>query len=141
MFFLICICANKNPCLPLTMIQFSFSFSSRWHCSARKVHTLSTPSVCSFPKVGLETVVEHRSFSTLEGGMPAASFLRSFFLQAISAVMFWPVHVQKVPQASEHLCSAKLQTRCGICCACQCMCLFFPADYSVPRTVDLQKSL
>ena len=33
-------------------------------------------------------------------------------------VMLWPVQVQKVPQASEHLCPAKLQTRCDICCAC-----------------------
>ena len=36
--------------------------------------------------------------------MSAASFLHSSFLQAISAVMLWPVHFQKVPQASEHLC-------------------------------------
>ena len=43
--------------------------------------------------------------------MSAASFLHSSFLQAISAVMLWLVHVQKVPQASEHLCPAKLQTR------------------------------
>ena len=42
-------------------------------------------------------------------------FLHSSFLQAISAVMLWPVHVQKVSQASEHLCPAKLQTRCDIC--------------------------
>ena len=39
-------------------------------------------------------------------------FLHSSFRQAISAVMLWPAHVQKVPQASEHLCPAKLQTRC-----------------------------
>ena len=51
--------------------------------------------------------------------MSAASFLHSSFLQEINAVMLWPVHVQKVPQASEHLCPAKLQTRCNICCACQ----------------------
>ena len=35
--------------------------------------------------------------------MSAASFLHSSFLQVINAVMLWPVHVQKVPQASEHL--------------------------------------
>ena len=40
-------------------------------------------------------LVEHRLFSTLEGGMSAASFLHSF-LQAITAVMLWPVHVHKV---------------------------------------------
>ena len=34
-------------------------------------------------------LVEHRSFSTLEGGMSAASFLDSSFLQAINAVMLW----------------------------------------------------
>ena len=45
--------------------------------------------------------------------MPAAFFLNSSFLQAINAVMPWPVHVQKVPQASERLCPAKLQTRCS----------------------------
>ena len=43
--------------------------------------------------------------------MSAASFLHSSFLQAINAVMLWPVHVEKVPQASEHLCPA--ETRSG----------------------------
>ena len=62
-------------------------------------------------------LVEHRSFSTLEGGMSAASFLHSSFLQAINAVMLWLVRVEKVPQASEHLCPAELQTRCDICSA------------------------
>ena len=33
--------------------------------------------------------------------------------------MLWPVHVQKAPQASEHLCPARLQTRCDVCCASQ----------------------
>ena len=42
--------------------------------------------------------------------MSAASFLHSSFLQAIDAVILWPVHVHKVPQASGHLCPAKLQT-------------------------------
>ena len=50
--------------------------------------------------------------------MSAASFLHSSFLQAINVVMLWPVHVQKVPQTSEHLCPAKLQTRCNVYCAC-----------------------
>ena len=82
-----------------------------------------------------------RSFPTLEGGMSAASFLHSSFLHPISAVMLWPAHVQKVPQACEPLCSAKLQTRCDICCACQSICPFIPTDSGVPRTVDPQKSL
>ena len=86
-------------------------------------------------------LVEHKSFSTLEGGMSATSFLHSSFLQAINAVMLWPVHVQNVPQASEHLCPAKLQTRCDICSACQSFCPFIPIDSGVPRTVDPQTSL
>ena len=47
--------------------------------------------------------------------MSAASFLHSSFLQAVNAVMLWLVRAEKVPQASEHLCPAKLQTRCDIC--------------------------
>ena len=85
--------------------------------------------------------VEHRSFSTLEGGMSATSFFHSSFLQAINAVMFWLVRLEKVPQASEHLCPAELQTRCEICCACQSICPFIPTDSGVPRTVDPQKFL
>ena len=69
--------------------------------------------------------------------MLAASFLHSSFLQAINAVMLWLVRVEKVPQDSEHLCPAKLQTRCVICCACQSIFLFIPTDSGVPRTVDL----
>ena len=65
--------------------------------------------------------------------MPAASFLHSSCLQVISAVMLWPVHVQKVPQASEHLCAAKLQTRRDICCACQSICPFIPTDNGTVR--------
>ena len=49
--------------------------------------------------------------------MSAASFLHSSFLQAVNAVMLWLVRAEKVPQASEHLCPAKLQIRCDICCA------------------------
>ena len=47
--------------------------------------------------------------------MSAASVLHSSLLQAVSAVMLWLVHVQKVPRASEHLCPAKLQK--GVICA------------------------
>ena len=73
--------------------------------------------------------------------MSVASFLHFSFLQAINAVMLWPVHVQKVPQASEHLCPVKLLIRCDICCACQSDCPFIPTDSGMPTTVDLQKSL
>ena len=82
----------------------------------RKAHTHILPSISAVsPRLPLkqcQCLVEHRLFLTLEGGMSAASFLHSSFLQVINAVMLWPVHVQKVPQASEHLCPAKLQTRC-----------------------------
>ena len=57
--------------------------------------------------------------------MPAASFLRLSFLQA---VMLWSVHVQKVPQASKHLYSTMLQAICDICCVCQPVCPFIPSD-------------
>ena len=67
--------------------------------------------------------------------MLAASFLHSSFLQAVNAVMLWLVHAEKVPQASEHLCPAKLQTRCDICSACQSICPFIPTDSGVPRTM------
>ena len=73
--------------------------------------------------------------------MSAASFLHSSFLQVVNAVMLWLVRAEKVPQASEHLCPAKLQTRCDICSACQSICPFIPTDSGVPRTVDPQKSL
>ena len=124
----------------------SFSFSSRWHRSARKgpyaLRPVSQQSPQGCPRNSTNIcLVEHRSFSALEGGMSAASFLHSSFLQAVSAVMLWPVHIQKVPQASEHLCPAKLQTRCDICSACQSICPFIPTDPGVPRTVDPQKSL
>ena len=73
--------------------------------------------------------------------MSAASFLHSSFLQAVSAVMLWPVHVQKVSQAYEHLCPVKLQARCDIYCACHSIRSFIPTDSGAIRTVDPQKSL
>ena len=96
---------------------------SRWHRSARKgpyaPRHFSPQSPPGCPRnSGNICLVERRSFLALEGGMSATSFLHSSFLQAINAVMLWPVHVQKVPQASEHVCSAKLQTRWDIRCAC-----------------------
>ena len=121
--------------------KFSFSMNSRWHRIAR-LRPVSQQSPQGFPRNRASIcLVEHRSFSTFEGGMSAASFLHSSFLQAVNAVMLWLVHVEKVPQASEHLCPAKLQTRCDICCACQSICPFIPTDTGVPWTVDPQESI
>ena len=105
-------------------LSFSFSFSSRWHRSVRKgpyaLRLVSQQSPQGCPRNSTNIcLVEHRSFSTLEGGMSAASFLHSSFLQAVSAMMLCLVRVEKVPHASEHLCPAKLQIRSDICCACQ----------------------
>ena len=60
--------------------------------------------------------------------MSVASFLLYPFLHSMNDVMLLPVHVQKVPQASEHLCPAKRQTRCDICCVCKSICPFIPTD-------------
>ena len=122
---------------------FSFTFSSRWHRSARKgpymLRSASQQSAQGCPRNSANIcLVEHRSFSTLEGGMSAASFLHSSFLQATNSVILRPVHVQNVPQASEHLCPAKLQTRCDVCFACQSIYPFIPTDTGVPKTIDPQ---
>ena len=37
---------------------------------------------------------------------------------------------------SKHLCSAKLQTRCGVYCACQSICRFISTDSDMHRAVD-----
>ena len=62
--------------------SFSFSFSSRWHRSARKgpyaLRPVSQQSPQGCPRNSANIcLVEHRSFSTLEGGTTAASFLHS----------------------------------------------------------------
>ena len=125
-------------------ISFSFSCSSRWHRSAWKgpyaLRPVSqqSPQGCHRNSANI-CLVEHRSFSTLEGGMSAASFLHSSFLQAIGAVMLWPVYVQKVPQASDHPCPAKLRTRCDICCACQSICHSFPLTPACPAHLHCHK--
>ena len=80
--------SHLNPC------NFSFSFSSRWHNSARKgpyaLRPVSQQSPQGCPRNSANIcLVQHRSFSTMEGGMSAASFLHSSFLQAVSAVMLW----------------------------------------------------
>ena len=126
------------------LLIYSFSFSTRWHHNAQKgpyalrLVSQQSPQGCPQNSANI-CLVEHRSFSTSEDGMSAASFLHPSFLQAINAVMLWPVHVQKVPQTSEHLCPGKLQTICNISCACQSICPFIPTDCGVPRTVDSQK--
>ena len=142
----VCLWVTVMGPLPLDHnLCFSFSFSSRLHRSARKGPFAprpvpqQSPQGCPRNNTNI-CLVEHRSFSILEGGMSAAFFLHSSFLQATNDVMLWPVHVQKVPQASKHLCPAKLQTRCDICCACQSICPFMPTDSGVPRAVDPQKS-
>ena len=128
-----------------TRYSFGFSFYSRWHPSAWKgPYALRPVSQQVSPRLSskqCQCLFELRSFPTSEGGMSAASLLQSSRLQVICAVMLWPVHVQKVPQASEHLCPAKLQTRCDICCACQSSCTFIPTDSGVSRAVDPQKPL
>ena len=87
-------------------------------------------------------LVEHRSLATSKGGMLATSIVISSFLQAISAVMLWPVHVQRAPPASKHLYPAKLQSRlCDVCCTCQSICPFIPSDSDMTRPVDPQRSL
>ena len=73
--------------------------------------------------------------------MSVPSFLHSSFLQAINAVMLWSIYGQNVPQASEHLCPTKVQTRCDICCACQSICLFIPTGPGMLRAVDPQRSV
>ena len=91
----------------LNVFSLSFSYSSRLHRSGRKGPYALPPShpppVSQHSPQGRPRnsanicLVEHGSFSTLKGGMSAASFLHSSFLQGINAVMLWPVHVEKVP--------------------------------------------
>ena len=119
--FLLLTFVYREPLSQKRKFQFQF------HLKMASLHSESP--ICAPPRLSAVSqgcprnsanicLVEYRSFSTVEDGMSAASFLHSSFIQAISAVMLWPVHVQKVHQASEHLCPAKLQTRCDICCAC-----------------------
>ena len=94
----------------------TFSFSSRWQLCARKgpyaLHPVSerSPQFCPQNSVNV-CLVEHRPFPNSEGRMLAVSFLNFAFHQTINTVKLWPIHVQKVRQASEHLCPAMLQTR------------------------------
>ena len=120
--------------------KFQFSvFCSRWHpVSLGKAHTRSAPSPSSLSKITLETApmfvwLNTDLYRSWEDGMSAASFVHSCLRQATNAVVFWPVHVQKVPQASKHLCTAKLQTICDVCYACRSICPFISTDSGLPR--------
>ena len=145
----ICVCLNADCSRPWRVdvgLLLSVSVSAQDGIVALgKAHTRSALSLSSLqgcPRNSANVcLVEHRLFSALEGGMSTASFLHSSFLQAINAVILWPVHVEKVPQASEHLCLAKLQSKCDVCGACQSICPFIPTDSGMPRAVDPQKSL
>ena len=126
--------------------SFSVSISARRHRRAPKgpyeLRPVSQQSPKGCPRNSVNVcLVEYRSFPTSEDGMTFASFLNSSLRQAINAVMLWLSYIQKVPQAPEHLGPTKLRTRCDICCGCQSIRQFIPADTGVPRAVDLQKSL
>ena len=95
------------PVFNCVLLRSNLSFSVLVSVSAHdgivalgKAHTRSTQSLSSLPKVAVETVPICVWLNTgrsrpLEGGLSAASFLHSSFLQAISALMLWPVHVRK----------------------------------------------
>ena len=123
-----------------TSVFLFLSFNSRWHRSAPPRLSAVSPRLpskqCQYLSGWTQIVFELGGWN-----VGRFLFLHSSFLQAINAVMLCPAHVQKVPQTSQHLCPAKLQTTCDICCACQSTCLFIPTDSGVPRTVDPQKSL
>ena len=101
-------CSAEGQLSCLSEVAFIFSFivsvsvsASRWHRSARKgpyvLRPVSQQSPQGCPRNSANIcLVEHRSLSTLEGGMSAASFLHSSFLQAINAVMLWLVHRLKL---------------------------------------------
>ena len=112
------------------VVLFQFKMAS---LSYRPIR--APPLSQQFPKVALETVPMFvwlntdrfgpRTFvwfRTSKSGMSATSFLHSSFLQVINSVVLWPVRVQKVTQASEHLCPTKLKTTYDIWCACQSVC-------------------
>ena len=76
----------------------SFSFSVLWFVVLGKARTHYASSLSSLSKVAIETVPMFvwlnmdRSWPW-RVEMSATSFLHSSFLQAISAVVLWPVHV------------------------------------------------
>ena len=131
--------------MPSLSLKFQYQFqlkmalqhSDRPICAPARLLAFSP----RLPSKRCPCLSEHRSFPTSGGRMSAASFFHFSFLQVIIAVMLWPVHSQKVSQASGHLCPAKVQTSCDICCAFQFICPFIATDSGVPRAVDSQKSL
>ena len=114
--------------------QFPVSyFHWSWQRRAWKSPYVLCPVSQQYPQHCPQTsanvcLAEHWLFLATEDGISATSFLHSSFLQAISAVMLWPVCVQKVPLPSNHLCPVKLQIRCDICFACQSICHFISFD-------------
>ena len=71
------------------LVRLSFSFCSRKHGSAQKgpyvLHPVFQQSLQSWPRNSASVwVVDHRSFTTSEGGMLATSFLHSSCLQVIN---------------------------------------------------------
>ena len=116
------VCCSGSSLRISGMLFNSFSFRSRWLRSARKgplaLRPVSRQSTEGCPRNGSSVcLVEHRSFATLESGMSAASFLHSSFLQAISAVMLWSVHVCQ--------CVCLCVSQCVYLCVCQCCSITF----------------
>ena len=80
---------SSVPAMDIVSVQFSFS--SRCHRSARKgpyaLRPVSQQSPQGYPRNTANIcLVEHRSFSTLEGGVSAAPFPHSSFLTQIDTV-------------------------------------------------------
>ena len=142
--------------LPFERTSFGLQFSSQDGIVALgKAHTRSAPppprppppppplpqqSPQGYPRNSANVcLIEYRSSPISEGGMSTVSFLPSSFLQVINAVVLCPFRVQKVPQTSENLCPAKLQTRC-ICCACHSIYPFIPTDSGMTRAADPHKN-
>ena len=113
-----------SGCITLSNVINSVSVSAQDGIVAlRKAHMRSSSSFSRLPKVALEKgamlvwLNTDRSRPRRAQCRPLPISLHSSFLQAISAVMRWLFHVQKVPAASEHLGLANLQARCDTCCA------------------------
>ena len=101
-------------------VQVSVSVSAQDGTEALgQAHTCSALSATS-PRLPLKQC--HcfvGSFPSSEGEMSAASFSPLLFHSSNQCYDVCPVHVQKGPEPSKHLCPARLQTRYDICCACQ----------------------
>ena len=102
--------------------QFLFLLNITPWCSEKLIRAPPRLSVVALEKVPMLVSLNQ----DCEGEMLPASFLHSSFLQAVNAVKLWPVNVQRVPQATEHFCPAKLQTRCDVSCSWRSVCRSFP---------------